>query len=733
MSTPSTPDICQYCGLPIPRSLWGGVAVKSSYCCTGCRFAHAITQEQGEEGEARWTLTKLGIAIFFSMNVMVLTLALWAYDSPSGGTATTLSHSLSELFRYACLLLTFPVLILLGRPLFEQSLAHLRQGRLSTDLLIFSGVLASFVYSTLSVWKGEGQIYFEVGCMILVFVTLGRWFEATGKLKSTEALDQLQQLLPSEVLVLQHDQTRVSILRESLQIGDDVVVRAGERIPVDGRIVKGRSTIDEQLVTGESWPVEKSVGDPVVGGTLTLDGEIIVRMNVAPEQATLPRLVQAVKTAREQKGDYQQLADRITQFFVPATFLLALGVFCYHAFTATLMTGIMAALSVILIACPCGLGIATPMAIWAAIGVAAQRGVVFRSGGALEKLARIKTLRLDKTGTLTTGLPAFKSLATDGQTNIDEIRRRARHLAQSSTHSFSRAILHEFGQADSSLEITPTSVAGKGVYGVVLGEFQPTAIGNQRLMEDLDLELPPRLQLVIERARKQGHPLVQIGWGGLVRGVMIFDEELRPKALDMLQDCRRRQLDLGILTGDSSAVASRLAEAAGIECQSDLTPEDKQNAILKLQREKGPVALIGDGVNDAPALSTADVGICLGCGADVSRDAADICLVGDDLAQIPWLIDLSRETILTIQRNLFWAFSYNTLGVLLAATGWLHPAFAAALMVGSSVFVIANSLHLRARFAPQRGEFQAKLLVPFPTSPGVPSSTPPVPTVSEVA
>ncbi|QDT32888.1 heavy metal translocating P-type ATPase [Thalassoglobus polymorphus] len=700
MHSTTRPDrLCDYCGLPVGKTLGVREEAVASYCCTGCRFAHAITSDTGEEGSNRWMLTKLGIAIFFSMNVMVLTLALWAYDGSRLGDAPRIAEALSDLFRFACLLLTFPVLVLLGRPLLEQALDDLSQFRFSTDLLVLSGVLASFVYSTISVWRGEGDIYFEVGCMILVFVTLGRWLEATGKLRSTASLDQLQQLLPEEVLILQSDMSRRRVPREEIRIGDKIIVRSGERFPIDGVIIEGQTTIDEQLITGESWPVERSLNDRVIGGTIALDGEVIVRVDVTQNGTVLQRLVEAVKAARLEKSDTQRLADRITQFFIPATLLLAIGTFAFHAIASSIMTGVLTALSVILIACPCGLGLATPMTLWAAVGVAARRGIAFNSTQVLESLANIKAIRFDKTGTLTTGTPVVKSLITDGETSTRQIDQRAKQLAQSSNHVFSRAILDSIKEDVSLLDIRPTSQAGKGVYGTVSGEFKPTALGSLPLMRDLDIECPPRLERALEQAQREGHPVVSIGWASLVRGLFIFEEQSRAGVTEMFAKCREFGLDLGILTGDSSDAAKRFATTAGVPALSGLSPRQKQIEIQKIQREIGPVALVGDGMNDVVALSAADVGLCLGCGADVSRDAADICLVGDDLSQIPWLVELSQQTMKTIRTNLTWVFAYNGIGMTIAVTGMLHPAVAAALMVVSSVFVITNSLRLQARYS----------------------------------
>ena len=635
---------------------------------------------------------------------MVLTLAMWAYAGNVSADHAQMAHSLSEVFRFACLLLSFPVLILLGRPLLEQALESLKQFRVTSDLLIVSGVFASFAYSVISVWRGEGEIYFEVGCMILVFVTLGRWLEATGKLQSTAALNQLTKLLPDQVTLLTCNGERNRISRDTLNVGDDLIVAAGRRIPVDGRIVSGQTNVDEQIVTGESWPVEKRVGDQVVGGTLCLDGEIVVRMELPAEEGTLPRLVRAVELARLEQGEYQKLADRIAQVFVVLTLLLATSVFVFHALVTGLMAGLLAALSVVLIACPCALGIATPMAIWAAIGAAAQRGIVFNKTSALEKLARVKAFRFDKTGTLTTGSPQVNRLVTDGQTDRTELERRAYLFARSSDHLFSQAVVDWIAEHDAvairavTSSQAVSSLAGKGLYGIVDGEFQPTALGNRKLMEDFEFEFPPSLELAFERAQQKGHPCVLLGWGGLVRGFFIMEESIRDSAANTLLELSELGIDQAVLTGDTELSAARLATRFSIPLLANLSPEEKQAEIRHAKSQHEMVAFVGDGINDSIALTSADVGICLGCGADVSREAADICLVSDELQQVPWLLELSQATVQTMRTNLFWAFAYNSVGMLIAATGWLHPAVAAVLMVGSSLFVITNSLRLRARF-----------------------------------
>ncbi|MEZ6058661.1 MAG: cation-translocating P-type ATPase [Planctomycetaceae bacterium] len=700
MSAFHSPAACDYCGLPMPAPLWGGDASTNGphYCCYGCQFAHSATSASGETGANRWTLTRLGIAVFFTMNVMVFSIALWAYDtSPVGPleTGDVMAGSFVGLLKAACMLASVPVLILLGVPIAENALRTLRSGILSTDLLLMTGVIVAYGFSVSSVLFDSGGLYFEVACMILVMVTLGRWLEATGKLKSTEALDRLQQLLPSEVRQVDPTGTERLIPLADVRVGDALRIHSGERIPADGLLHSGRATVDEQLLTGESWPVEKTHGDPLTGGTLNLEGDAILRVTVPPNEGTLHRLVAAVRESRLRQGAYQNLADRIARCFFPIVGLIATATLIGHGLSSGWGTGLLNALAVVLIACPCALGIATPMAVWAAIGSAARRGIVIGSGETLEKLAAIKAVRIDKTGTITTGQPTIQRIIVDDETDRGEFLTIAATLAETSNHPFSRAIAAtcvERVSLDAWSSIS--AIAGRGIVGTRHDESHPVVLGNESLMNDLDLEIPTSMADGIADAQTQGQPFSLIGWGGRVQGMFAFEEVTRPGVTDLLEFARHAGLDVGVLTGDHRQRGERLARELGVSVMAELSPEAKVNQVLQTRQKYGPVAMIGDGVNDVVAIAEADVGIALGCGADVTRESAEVCLISNDLAQLPWLFGLSQRAVTTIRRNLFWAFAYNGVGVIVASAGYLHPSLAAALMVGSSLYVITNSLRL---------------------------------------
>jgi heavy metal translocating P-type ATPase len=595
-----------------------------------------------------------------------------------------------------------PVLFLLGIPLCDNTWQNVRRGLVSTDALLTLGVSGAFAASFFSVIRGSGPIYFEVGCMILVMTTLGRWLEATGRLKASSALDALSKLLPDEVLRIEpgpEGQRLVPLAQ--IVVGDLLRVLPGQRFPADGQVERNKALVDEQVLTGESRPTLKEPGSQVFGGTLNLDGDLTFRVIATGADGTLQRLVEMVKQARLSKGRYQRLVDRISTWFFPAVASIAILAFAGHWAFGTLEQGLMAGLAVSLIACPCALGLATPLSVWSAIGQAASHQVLFRSGEALERLSDIRAVRFDKTGTLTSGTAAVQECHFEEEGQSGRALACAAALAASSTHVLSAAIVESFGQTPKNGACDRAEdarvVPGRGVVGSLLEMGQPTSIslGSPLLMDERGLHLGPVLTRARDGAENRGLSLTMVGWNGSVRGLFVFAEQWRPGIKQVIGWLRGAGIDVAILTGDHAARGRAIATELGVAVEAELLPEQKVVAINRAHREHGPVAMVGDGINDAPALAASDVGIALGCGTDVSRDSAALCLLGDDLTRIPWAIELARRTTRVIRRNLFWAFGYNILGVIAAAAGWLNPAIAALLMVASSALVIGNSLSLR--------------------------------------
>ena len=655
-------------------------------------MAEAVSGQR-QEGEANLTLTRLGVAIFFTMSVMVFTLALWSQDVYATGENPR-AELLFELYRYACLLFSLPVVFLLGRPLIENALEELWRGRPGVDLLLSAGVAAAFVFSLVSTLRGSGHVYYEVTCMVLVAVTLGRWLEATGRQKITAAVSALEKLLPAEVQREEESGEHTVPLAE-VAVGEVVRVSPGQRIPLDGELLVGPVSVDEQIVTGESRPVVRHAGDAIYGGTLNLDGDLRLRATATAQEGTLPRMVAAVRAAALKKDRYQRLADRLAAWFLPLVILIALAVLVGHGVAGSFETGLLTALAVLLIACPCALGLATPLAIWAALGVAARHGVLFRDGDALTRLARVKAMCLDKTGTLTSGQTEVAWISTDADTATAEILTAAGTLAARSIHGLSKAIVQY-----TKGEISPAALAelellpGRGLSGLVSSCKAQALLGSPQLMEEHALEFPPHLRGALSRAGRDGLPVCCVGWGGRVRAVFAFREELRPEAAELIAWCERQHIRTLVLSGDASSSLDWLSQELNVEVRSGLLPEEKVAAVESLRGSAGSVAMLGDGVNDAPALVAADVGVAMSCGADISRDAAHVCLLGDDLRLVPWSVGLAEATVRTVRFNLFWAFAYNTVGIGLAAAGVLNPILAAVAMAASSFLVVSASLRL---------------------------------------
>ncbi len=707
MTTPLPRErICDYCKLPL-RVSWrrrdpaAGRDESPLYCCLGCRVAAAIVEERGEHGVPRTMLMRLGLSIFFTMNVMAFTMALWTTDVYGrSDVPSELSAGLYGLFRYLVLLFSLPVFLLLGLPLIEHAWSSLRRGVFSTDCLLASGVAAAMAFSFLSVLSGRGPIYFEVACFILVMTTLGRWLEATGKLKANAALDAIARLLPPEVRRIRNGAEELIPL-EQVQVDDVLRVLPGERFPADGFLVGQKGFVDEQVLTGESRPVLKEPGHRILGGSLSLDGDLRLAVSETPGKGTLARVMELVRQARQSKGRYQRLADHVASRFVPIVAIVVIITFGAHWALGSLERGFWAALAVALIACPCALGLAAPLAIWSALANAAGQGVLFRGGEALERLAEIAAIRFDKTGTLTTGSAAVSHFVNESPDSPETTLARAAALASVSIHSMSAAI-GEFARSralEMSREVSNIRVLpGLGVAGTLSPAGLPVVLGSTRFLHERDLVIGPLLAAEIEDAESQGLPLALIGWGSRAHGLFVFEERWRPAAAAVLGQLLREKLDVGILTGDHSGRGRVIEQQLGVKVEAGLLPAQKVASIKKAQKTIGPVCMVGDGINDSPALATSDVGIALGCGADVSRDSASVCLIGDDLSRIPWCIELARRTRRVIQWNLLWAFGYNSVGVVCAALGFLNPALAAFLMVASSALVTINSLRLGRPF-----------------------------------
>lgn len=691
---------CAHCGLPVPGlsdDAPSDRAAEPEYCCFGCRIAADALREGASDGEIGKTCLRLGLSIFLSLNVMIFTMWLWTQDvyGPDGANGTAAARVLWSVCRYACLVFSLPVLWMLGRPVAEGAWLALRRGAPTTDLLLVVGTLAAYAYSIVSTVRGTGPVYFEIGCAVLVLVTLGRWLEARGKQQAAAALDTLEKLLPSEVERYEAGSFR-RVALDDVRIDDRLRIRAGERIPVDGRILRGVASIDAQILTGESLAKVCEVGDVVLGGMLNLDGDLTIVATASPRGGTWRRLLDCMRSARQAKGRHQLLADRVSAWFMPGVAVTALATFAYHWLATGLDAGLLAGLAVVLVACPCALGLATPLAVWAALGTAARAQVLFRHGEALERLATVRAVAFDKTGTLTDGRPVVERFVSLDGEMTPELAARTFAVAVASTHDLSRAIAEELRSrcVGTMPSVQVRTLPGRGVEATFSDLAGLVYLGSERLMNERGQAFSPCLAEACHAWAAAAMPLVCIGWAGEVRGVFAFSERFRSAARDAVEACRGRGLVVEILTGDHARRGMATAREFKVAVQSELLPEDKVTAVGELRRRVGPTVLVGDGINDAPALTAADVGIALGCGADVSRQSADVCLLGDDLMRVPWSIELARRAVGVMRQNLFWSFAYNVVGIGLAATGRLNPIWAAAAMALGGICVVGNSLRL---------------------------------------
>ncbi len=631
-------------------------------------------------------------------------------------------------FRYwqwASLALAAPVIVWAGRPFHAAAWANLKHGSATMDTLVSIGTLSAFLWSlyalflgtagepgmrhsfqlTVTPSDGAANIYLEVAAGVTLFVLAGRYFEKRSKRRAGVALRALLELGAKDVAVLRHGtETRIPV--DQLKVGDEFVVRPGEKIATDGTVVSGSSAVDASLLTGESVPVEVGQGDPVTGATVNAGGRLVVRATRIGDETQLAQMAKLVEAAQSGKAEVQRLADRISGVFVPivvAIALATLGVWLGAGFPIT--AALTAAVAVLIIACPCALGLATPTALLVGTGRAAQLGVLIKGPEVLESTRKVDTIVLDKTGTVTTGKMTLVDVIAASNTDRQTLLRHAGALEDASEHPIARAIAKGAKAELGALPVLEdfAAVAGKGVQGIVDGHA--VVVGRESLLADWAQHLDTTLSTAKARAESEGKTAIAVGWDGSARGILVVADAVKPTSAEAIRQFKRLGLKPVLLTGDNQTVANRIAAEVGIdEVIADVLPADKVDSVKRLQSEGKVVAMVGDGVNDAAALATADLGLAMGTGTDVAIEAADITLVRGDLRAAADAIRLSRKTLATIKANLFWAFGYNVAAIPLAALGLLNPMLAGAAMAFSSVFVVGNSLRLRSFTSLIKGE-----------------------------
>jgi Cu+-exporting ATPase len=620
-------------------------------------------------------------------------------------------------WQWASLALAAPVVTWAAWPFHRAALANLRHGAATMDTLVSVGVTAAFAWSlyalflgtagepgmvhgfelTVAPSDGASNLYLEVAAGVTMFVLLGRYLEKRSKRAAGAALRALIELGAKDVAV-RRDGVEVRIPVEGLAVGDEFVVRPGEKIATDGVVVEGRSAVDASLVTGESVPVEVAVGDAVIGATVNAGGRLVVRATRVGADTQLAQMARLVEDAQAGKAEVQRLADRVAGVFVPIVILIAVGTLgAWIGGGFPLSAAFTAAVAVLIIACPCALGLATPTALLVGTGRGAQLGVLITGPEVLESTRRVDTIVLDKTGTVTSGRMSLAGVHPADGVDEAELLRLAGALEHASEHPVAMAIADGAAARVGALP-TPESFEnrpGLGVHGVVDGHL--VLVGRPALLGEWAIAPDARVAASVDFAERDGRTAVVVAWDGAVRGALAVADAVKPTSADAVARLRRLGLEPILLTGDNETVARRVAAEVGIEeVIAEVLPADKAAVVARLQREGRSVAMVGDGVNDAAALAQADLGIAMGTGSDVAIQAADLTLVRGDLLAAVDAIRLSRRTLGVIRGNLFWAFAYNIAAIPLAALGLLNPMLAGAAMAFSSVFVVGNSLRLRA-------------------------------------
>ena len=623
-------------------------------------------------------------------------------------------------WQWLSLVLTAPVWAWAGAPFHRATWTNLRHGAATMDTLISMGTTAAMAWSvyalffgtagipgmvhpfelTVSPTDGAGNIYLEVVAGVITFILAGRYFEQRSKRRAGAALRALLELGAKDVVVQRGGaETRIPV--SELVVGDRFVVKPGEKIATDGTVVEGRSAVDASMLTGESVPVEVTVGDTVVGATVNAGGRLVVEATRVGSDTQLAQMAKLVEDAQNGKAAVQRLADRISGVFVPIViviaavtlgFWLGAGVGATAAFTA--------AVAVLIIACPCALGLATPTALLVGTGRGAQMGILIKGPEVLESTRRVDTVVLDKTGTVTTGTMSLAGIHTADGVDETTVLRLAGALEKASEHPIAAAIAAGATERTGDLPAVEdfTNHEGLGVQGIVDGHA--VLVGRPRLLEQWSVPLDGELAAVAAGEAAQGRTTVAVAWDGQPRAVLVVADTIKDTSAEAIADFRRLGLTPVLLTGDNQAVAETVAAEVGIEpgpntVIAEVMPADKLAVIERLQGQGKVVAMVGDGVNDAAALARADLGLAMGTGTDVAIEASDITLVRGDLRAAADAVRLSRRTLATIKGNLFWAFAYNTAALPLAAVGLLNPMIAGAAMAFSSVFVVGNSLRLR--------------------------------------
>ncbi|ALF10959.1 heavy metal translocating P-type ATPase [Parageobacillus thermoglucosidasius] len=597
------------------------------------------------------------------------------------------------------LLFATPVQFYIGGPFYVGAYRSLRNKSANMDVLVALGTSAAYFYSLAEAVKTIGNahympnLYFETSAVLITLVLVGKYFEARAKGRTTEAISKLLSLQAKEALVVR-DGKEVKVPLEQVAVGDTIIVKPGEKIPVDGIVIAGASAVDESMITGESIPVDKKEGDRVIGATINTTGTLTIQAEKVGKDTALANIVKIVEEAQGSKAPIQRLADVISGIFVPIVVGIAVLAFVVWYFFVTpgdLPKALEVGIAVLVIACPCALGLATPTSIMVGTGKGAEHGILFKGGEYLEETHKINAVLLDKTGTVTKGKPEVTDVIEFQEGMLDY----AVSAESGSEHPLAQAVV-EYGKRQ-QIPVKPlerfTALAGHGIEATVAGKR--VLVGTRKLMKENNVDMSQHEAKMVQ-LETEGKTAMLVAIDGELAGIIAVADTIKENAKEAIRALKQMGIDVYMVTGDNARTAKAIAEQAGIDhVYAEVLPEDKASIVETLQREGKRVAMVGDGINDAPALAKADIGMAIGTGTDVAIETADVTLVGGDLAHIPKAVELSRKTMTNIRQNLFWALFYNTIGIPVAAAGLLEPWIAGAAMAFSSVSVVTNALRLK--------------------------------------
>lgn len=624
---------------------------------------------------------------------------LWAMVLHFFGIMGSVGHFLNN--PYLQLVLATPVQFVAGWQFYRGAYAALRNGSSNMDVLVALGTSAAYFYSIANVVRGVAELYFETSAILITLIILGKLLEATAKGHTSEAIKALMGLQAKTARVIRNGE-EIDVMIEAVLVGDIIVVRPGEKVPVDGVIIEGTSTVDESMLTGESLPVDKKVEDPVVGATINKFGTFKFKATKVGKDTALAQIVRIVEEAQGSKAPIQRFADVVSGYFVPTIIGIALLTFLGWYFvgdSGNFSRALINCISVLVIACPCALGLATPTSIMVGTGKGAENGILIKGAEHLENAHRLTAIVLDKTGTITKGEPDVTDIIPLAHLNESELLQIAVEAEKKSEHPLAEAIV-KFGQSRGIIAADPERFTAIPGYGVeVFQRGSRILVGTRKLMRENNIIIDPLISQ-IENLEGQGKTVMLMSSGDQMVGLLAVADTIKEHSAEAVAELKQLGIEVWMITGDNERTARTIANQVGIDSvMFEVLPEHKAQKVESLKKEGKVVAMVGDGINDAPALATADVGFAIGSGTDVAIEAADITLMRGDLRGIVAAIKLSKATMKNIKQNLFWALIYNSLGIPVAVAGYLSPVVAGAAMAFSSVSVVMNALRLK-RFRP---------------------------------